>query len=317
VRAGAHALSLLSVPLNIEVLTALDAEPKALVDLRRAVGSPPQTTMRVHLRQLTEIGVLDRRRHSDFPGAVDYELGAAGRELMEVVDALEGWLARSPDGRLTLGTMGATSAVKALVGGWSSTIVRALAARPLSLTDLNRLIAGVNYPTLERRLSAMRLAGMIESCRGRNRSRPYSVTAWLRRASGPLAAAALWERRNLGPQTQPITGLDVEATFLLTIPSLRLDSELSGSCRLAASVRNAGEERFAGVRVEVEDGRVVSCTSKLGGTTDAWASGSALDWIRAVIDHSPSQLEIGGDCELPLALLEGLHEALFQAKQLV
>jgi DNA-binding HxlR family transcriptional regulator len=309
-------LSLLSVPLNVEVLTALDEEPRGLGDLRRAVGSPPPTTMRVHLRELTEIGLLERRRQADFPGAVDYELADPGRELMEVVDALQSWLARSPDGPLTLGTMAATSAVKALVGGWSSTIVRALAARPLSLTDLNRLITGINYPTLERRLSAMRLAGMIESCRGRNRSRPYSVSGWLRRASGPLAAAALWERRNLAAKTTPITPLDVEAAFLLTVPSLQLDAELSGACRLAASVRNSGEERFAGVRTTVEEGQVTSCVSKLGGRADAWASGLALDWIRAVIDGDPAQLEIGGESDLALALVDGLHEALFRVKQM-
>jgi DNA-binding HxlR family transcriptional regulator len=307
---------LLSVPLNIEVLTALDDEPRTLVDLRRTVGSPPQTTMRVHLRQLTEIGVLERTRQADFPGAVDYQLGGAGRDLMRVVDALESWLASSPDGPLTLGTMGATSAVKALVGGWSSTIVRALAARPLSLTDLSRLITAINYPTLERRLSAMRLAGMIESCRGRNRSRPYSVTGWLRQASGPLAVATLWERKNLAERTPPISPLDVEATFLLTVPSLQFDPDLSGTCRLAASIRNGAEERFAGVRADVDEGRIASCVSKLGGTADAWVSGSAPDWIRALIDGNPAELEIGGECDLALGLIDGLHESLFRVRQM-
>jgi DNA-binding HxlR family transcriptional regulator len=307
---------LLSVPLNVEVLTALDAEPRSLVDLRRAVGSPPQTTMRVHLRQLTEIGVLERRRRPAFPGVMDLELRSPGRELLEVAQAVETWLARSPDGRLTLGTMGATSAVRALVDGWSSTIVRALAARPLSLTDLNRLITGINYPALERRLSAMRLTGMIESCRGRNRSRPYSVTAWLRYASGPLAAAALWERRNLARQTQPITALDVEAAFLLTIPSLRLDPELTGTCRLAAALNSGGEERLAGVEVVIEGGRVASCISRLGGDTGGWASGSPVEWIRAVVGGDPSRLEIGGDSELLKALLEGLHGTLVRARQI-
>jgi DNA-binding HxlR family transcriptional regulator len=306
---------LLSDPLNVEVLTALNEEPRALVDLRRMVGSPPQTTMRAHLRQLTELGVLERRRQDDFPGSVNYELGVPGRELMEVVDALDAWLARCPSGPIVMGTRGATSAVKALVGGWSATIVRALAARPLSLTDLNRLITVVNYPTLERRLSAMRLAGMIESCRGRNRSRPYSVTAWLRRASGPLTVAALWERRNLGGQTQPLTGLDIEAAFLLAVPSLELDSELSGTCRLAASFRREGEEHYSGVKVEVEEGRVVTCVSKLGGTADAWASGSAFSWIRALIDHDTCGLELGGDSDLALALFAGLHESLFRDRE--
>ena len=67
-------MSLLSLPLHVHVLRALEEEPLALIDLRRAVGSPPQTTMRGHLRSLTEAGILERRRESDFPGSVDYEL---------------------------------------------------------------------------------------------------------------------------------------------------------------------------------------------------------------------------------------------------
>ncbi|HVV90802.1 MAG TPA: winged helix-turn-helix transcriptional regulator [Solirubrobacterales bacterium] len=316
-RAGAHALSLLSVPLNVEVLRALDAGPTALVDLRRAVGSPAETTMRAHLRELTELGVLERRRHVEFPGPVDCRLGAPGAELAEVADALRSWLDAAPDGPLTLGTMAATGAIKALIGGWSSTIVRALAARPLPLTDLNRLIHGINYPTLERRLAAMRLTGMVRSSRGRNRSRPYSVTGWLRRAPGPLAAAALWERHHLSGKVPPIAPLDAEAALLLAVPALRLGEDLSGVCRLAVSIRNGGEERLAGVRVGVEEGRVASCVSKLAGRADAWASGSASDWIRAVIDGDPTLLEIGGDCDLTLALIDGLNAGFLRAEQVI
>lgn len=314
-RAGAHALTLLSIPLNVEVLTVLDEEPRTLVNLRRAVGSPPQTTIRCHLRELTKIGVLERRRQGEFPGYVDYELGVAGRELMEVVAALELWLASTPEGALVPGTRGATSAIKALVGGWTSTIMRALAAHSLSLTDLNQLINGVNYPTLERRLAAMRHAGMIEYCHGLRRARPYSVTGWLRRASAPLAAAALWESRNMAAQTAPITPLDIEAAFLLTVPSLRLDEGLSGACRLAASIRHGGEERFAGVKATVKDGQIMSCVSKLGGPANAWASGLAVDWIPAVLGGDPTRLEIGGESDLALAIIDGLHEALFRVPQ--
>lgn len=314
-RAGAHALSLLSDPLDVQVLTALDGDTTPLAELRRAVGSPPQTTTRVHLRRLTEIGVLERRAHGGFPGGVDYELGRPGRELMEVVEAVDAWLQRSPRGPVSLGTMSATSAIKALTGGWSCAIVRALAARPLSLTDLNRLIPGVNYPTLERRLSEMRLAGMIESCQGRNRSRPYSVTGWLRRALGPLAAAAFWERRNLPTEAPSITPLDIEAAFLLAVPALHLDPDQSGICRMAVGIRDNGDERLVGVRATVDEGRVASCVSKLGGPADAWVSGSALEWIRAVLDGQATRLEIGGECCLAVALVEGLHETLVRVRE--
>jgi DNA-binding HxlR family transcriptional regulator len=305
----------LAVPLNVQVITALAEEPKPLVDLRRAAGSPPQTTMRGHLRYLTEIGVLERQRQNNFPGNVDYELGGPGRELLVVARILDGWLDGAPEAPLQLGSPAAKSSIKALVDGWSSTIVRALAARPLSLTELNRLIAGINYPSLERRLGAMRLAGQIEATPGNRRGTPYVVTVWMRQAIAPLAAAARWERRHLTEATPPITPLDVEAAFLLTVPTLRLPPDQSGICRLAVEIRGGEEHRLAGVLVTVKDGRVVSCVTRLKGHAAAWASGSAADWLRAVLEGDTERLEVGGDCDLAGSLLDGLHGALFRAHQ--
>jgi DNA-binding HxlR family transcriptional regulator len=315
VRAGAHALSLLAIPLNVQVLHALAEEPMPLVDLRRAVGSPPQTTMRGHLRALTDIGVLERRRQNDFPGTVDYELSGPGRELLGVAGVLDSWLADSPEGAISLGNGAAKGAIKALVEGWSSTIVRALAARPLSLTELNRLISGLNYPSLERRLGALRLAGQIEACPGEGRSTPYAVTDWLRRAIAPLAVAARWERRHI-PTASPIARIDVEATFLLAVPVLGLPTEMSGSCRLAVELRNGrGDPHLAGVLVEVREGNIVSCVARLQGEADAWVWGSISTWLQAVIEADTDRFEIGGDCDLAAALFEALHGTLFGIKQ--
>ncbi len=314
-RAGGFLLSLLSVPLNVHVLQTLDEEPRPLTDLRRAVGSPPQTTMRGHLRSLTEIGVLERRRNS-FPGSVDYRIGKAGEDLLEVRRALQDWLAVAPDGPVGLGSVAAKSAIKALVQGWSSAIVRALAARPLSLTELNRLIAGLNYPSLERRLGAMRLVGQIEARSGQGRSTPYAVTEWLRLAVAPLLAACAWERQHLPTQTPALGKLDIESIFLLTIPMLTVPSEHSGRCRFAAELRAGGEGgALAGTMIEVADGRIASCASRLEGTADAWATGSSSAWIEAIRGGEFDRLELGGDCQLALALLDALNGTLFGAPQ--
>jgi len=315
VRAGAQALSLLAVPLNVHVLTALEDEPRSLVDLRRAVGSPPQTTMRVHLRNLTELSILHRRRQSQFPGPVDYELGTAGQELLHVARVLRVWLVDSPDSSLSVGSAAAKSAVKALVDGWSSTMVRAIAARPLSLTELNRLIPGISYPSLERRLAALRLAGLIEACPSRNRATPYAATEWLRRAIAPLALAARWERKHVPSEASPIGRLDIEAAFLLAVPMLRLSPELTGVARLAVETQSGEEHRIAGVLVEVKEGEIVSCVARLQGQADAWASGSAAAWLRAVIDRQPDHLEVGGDCELANELVDSLNGTLFGVAQ--
>lgn len=312
-RAGTQALRLLSTPINVYVLQALAEGPRSLVDLRREAGSPPQTTMRGHLRTLAQTDVLVRQRRNDFPGSLDFELTPVGRELWGVAQVLKAWLRNSPEGPLALGSSSARSAVKALVEGWGTSMVRALAARPLSLTELNGLISGLSYPSLERRLGAMRLAGQIERIQGRGRGTPYAVTTWLRHAIAPLGAAARWERRHAAAETAPIKRLDAEAAFLLTIPLIRLAPGLSGSCRLAVELGSGDSERLAGVMVGVEDGRVVSCVASVRGHADAWASGSAAAWLRAVIEADTELLEIGGDCQLGQALLDGLHSSLFAA----
>jgi len=314
VRPGTQALTLLSGPLNYSVLKALEDGPRPLVDLHRAVGSPPQTTMRVYLKRLVEMTAVERIRQSDFPGAVEYELTKAGENLMVVADILQHWLQQAGDGPISLGTTGSRSAVKALVDGWSTNLVRALAARPLALAELNRFIPISSYPTLERRLGAMNRAGLVEPHRtGGGRGTPYKVTDWLRRAIAPFTAAVGWEHRHVPHRAGPIGRSDVEATFLLIVPTLELSPEVNGHARLAVELRNAKETKYAGVSVQVQDGRVTSCVSRLEGEADAWVNGTALGWFRWVNRGIKDAVEVGGDFELAHGLADGIHSALIQA----
>jgi DNA-binding HxlR family transcriptional regulator len=271
--------------------------------------------MRGHLRALTEAGILERRRRNEFPGSVDYELGSAGADLLVVAGFLRDWLAGCPGTPIELGSPAAKSAIKALVEGWSAGAVRALAARPFALTELSRIISTISYPSLERRLAAMRLAGQIERCAGGGRGTPYRVTDWLRCAIGPLAAAARWERSHCPTETSPIGKIDIESAFLLAMPLLNLPAEHSGVCRLAVESQNGnGESRLTGVMVEVERGQVRSCVARLEGRAAAWASGSAGGWLRAVIDDDLEQLELGGDHDLARSFLDGFHGVLSNAR---
>lgn len=311
VRSGAHVLSLLAAPLNDLILRALADGPKRQIDLRRAAGSPAQTTLRAHLKGLEAIGAVEKRRHNAFPGALEYELGTPGTELLYVAKVLEHWLAEAPEGPIQLGSEPAKAAVKSLTDAWSTSILRALAARPLSLTELDRVIAGLSYPSLERRLGAMRLANQIEPLPRNGRGTPYTVTGWLRRAVGPIVAASRWERRNAPETTTAIGRIDVEATFLLAVPLLRLPSQLSGACRIAVELPDGAEHRPAGVLAEVEEGRIASCATRLARAPSASASGSLAAWFRAVIEAAPGSLELGGDCRLAQGLAGGLQRALF------
>jgi DNA-binding HxlR family transcriptional regulator len=263
--------------------------------------------MRVYTRTLEELSVLERRRKNEFPATAEYSITPAGESLLKVASPLQEWLMAAPDGPILLGSMAAKSAVKALIGGWSSNIVRAVAARALSLTELNVLIPKVSYPTLERKLSTMRTARLVEPQPGNGRGTPCGPTTWLRQAVRPLTSAAAWERK-FAPETAPPIGrLDVEAAFLLSIPLIELGPGHSGRCRLTVEVRGGSSPTLAGVIVGVEEGKIVSCTSRLDGDAEASASGTALAWMREMNSGRGGQLEMTGDLSLSMAITSALR----------
>lgn len=315
-RSGAQTLVLLATPLNHQILQALSDGPMQQGELRRATGLPAQTTLRAQLKRLVEIGAVEKTRRNRFPGAIEQELTKTGRDLIAVTEILGRWLQRAPEGPLSLGSPASKAAIKALTEGWSTTMMRALAARALTLTELDRVISSVNYPSLERRLGAMRLAGLVTTRAASGRGSPCEITRWGREAIGPLTAAARWELRHNPIATPPVGRLDIEAAFLLTVPLLRLPNDLSGACRFTAVVANGSEDRHAGVFVQVEEGRVVTCTTRLEGKADAWASGSAPAWIAAVVERDLNGLELGGDCAMARHLLDELYEALYNGRVL-
>jgi DNA-binding HxlR family transcriptional regulator len=310
-RSGAQTLTLLASPINVAVLQALSEGPKQQTELRRVAGSPAQSTLRAQLKKLDAAGAIVKHRRDRFPGALEYELSDAGRDLLFVASSLQDWLAASPEGPLELGESPSKAAIKALAEAWSTCMLRALAAKPLTLTELDGAIASINYPLLERRLAAMRLAGQIEAREGNGRGTPYGVSEWGRQAVAPLIAAARWERRHRPEETAPIARVDVEAAFLLAMPLLRLPEGTSGSCRMAADIPNGKKHDLAGVLAEARDGRIASSTTRLEGHPDAWASGSPPAWLAATIEADHAGLELGGNCALARTLLDGLHRALF------
>lgn len=309
-RSGAQTLVLLADPLNALVLRELVTGPKRQVELRRAAASPAQTTLRAHLNELTTLGAIAKQRRNRFPGVLEFELTEAGHDLIAVIATLRRWLEAAPEGGCGFATDGAKTAIKALAGGWSTTILRALAAGPRSLTELDRVIGFLSYPAIERRLGTMRLAGQVEARAADGKGTPYAVTHWLRKGVAPLAAAARWERRHRPLAAAPIGRIDTETAFLLAVPLLRLPADLSGSCRMAMEIPNGSRPHFAGVVVEVAAGKIQACTTRLQGNPDAWASGMATAWLTAMTEVDTDRLELGGDGRLARSLVVALHEAL-------
>jgi DNA-binding HxlR family transcriptional regulator len=316
VRAGGTVLSLIASPLSVPILRAHLDGPLRLPDLRERIGGAAQTTLRGQVGNLRGIGALERHVLGGMPYAVENELTDVGRGVLAVAEVVEAWLARAPQGPLALGSEPAKGAIRALVGGWGSTMLRALAARPLSLTELSSVIGDHSYPALERRLSAMRAARQVEPREGGARGgKPYGVTEWTRQAVAPIVAAGRCECEHLAKVTEPLSRIDVEAAFLLSVPLVDLDITRSGLCLLAvdtSSVRDETEaNRLAGVEVEIEGGTVTSCRSRWEGEPRTWALGSIESWLDAILEGRLERLRIGGeDRELAAALIETIHHSL-------
>ncbi len=283
-----------------------------LADLRAELGGPAQSTLRGNLSKLVEMGVLVRCRGRR-PSILAYELTPFGRDLLLAAEAVESWLQHAPEGPVALDSAAAKVALKALVGGWGSTIVRALAARPLTLTELDKLIDNCTYPALERRLSAMRLVGQVElGASGGRKGRQYTVSPWLRHAIGPLSVAARCERRHMANTTAPIGRLDVEAAFLLVAPTILLSEDSSGTCQVAVEAGRGDSGRpWAGAQLTLENGAVTSCVARIESQPENWVLGPAPAWLDAVIGRDPERLSYGGDGELGRDIVQGLHDALF------
>ena len=317
VRAGGTVLSLIAAPLSVQILRAHLEGPLRLPDLRERIGGAAQTTLRGQVGNLRGIGALERQVRSGMPYTVENELTPLGLGVLSVAEIVEAWLARAPQGSIPLGSESAKSAIRALVGGWGSTMLRALAARPLSLTELSSVINDHSYPALERRLSAMRAARQLELRPSGDRgAKPYGVTEWTRQAVAPIAAAGRCECKYLTQSAPPLTRLDIEAVFLLSVPLADLDVTRSGTCLLAVDTGSGGSgqpaDRLAGVHVEVEEGAIATCSSRLEHDPQTWALGSTSAWVDAILEGKTESLRIGGDhVKLAEELIQPLHTSLF------
>ncbi|HVY97344.1 MAG TPA: winged helix-turn-helix transcriptional regulator [Solirubrobacterales bacterium] len=307
-RAGGQALSVLAVPLNLQVLQALSARPMRLGELRKATGLPAQTTLRGHLASLSDIGMLRKEPTDRVPYAVENALTSMGEEMLFVASRLEAWLLQAPDGPIALESGSAKGAVKALVDGWDSRMLGILAERPMSLTELDREIPELSYPSLERRLSSMRIAGLVEPCEGSGAGTPYRVTEWARRGVAPLVAAGHCERVHLSRQSTPLTTVDIEAALMLALPLVRLPEELSGECQVEVRASPGLVAESTGMRVVLDRGQVASCATGLDGDAPSHVSGSAMDWFDAIKGGEPDRLDLSPG-QLPAALVNGLSVA--------
>jgi DNA-binding HxlR family transcriptional regulator len=316
-RAGARVLNLLASPLNVRIVQAHADGHLRLAELHERTEWPAQTTLRAAVGTLREFGVFEQREVSRMPYGIATELTDAGRELLFVIDVVDRWLDRGPQGPIPIDSDAAKAAIKALAGGWSSTMVRQLASEPASLTDLDRRISDMSYPSLERRLARMRSTKQVEPAPSEGRGQPFEVTDWLRHSIAPLCASARCERRFMREESPPITAIEIEAAFLLSAPLALLPESADGSCLLSVPAdREAGDNgspSLAGVSVEVERGKLIRCVPQLEPGTPTWALGSPSTWLNAIIEGKLEHLRLSGARpQLAADLIHGIHVALFE-----
>jgi DNA-binding HxlR family transcriptional regulator len=317
VRAGSHVLRLVGNPVNTRVLRAHAEQPRQVARLHTEIGWAAQTTLRASVAGLRDVGALVRETNGSSVYGSSNRITPVGEELLFVADVLEKWLAEAPDGPLELDSDEAKGAIKALAGGWGSSLMRVLAAQPYSLAEIDSLIPGVAYPSLERRLAKMRATRQVTPAPGPGRGTPYAVTDWLRRSIAPLCVAGRCERRYMSDVAVPITAIEVEAAFLLALPLAPLPPTLHGNCVLAVhtgkgEAAKASTEALSGVIVEVQRGKIVCCAAQVDERPRTWALGTPESWLEAVIEGDLEGLRFGGTKpRLPAALVHGLHLALF------
>lgn len=182
-------------------------------ELVEELGGPSKATVRARLDDLVALGAV-AKSGGGMPYAVRSELTDVGCDLLPVVDSVDGWLSRAPDGAILLDSAAAKEAVRALVAAWDSSMLHALATGPQSLTGLDRDIDALSYPALERRLGALRSAGLVEPLPSGS-GRPVRIGRWGREGAEPLLAAAGFERTHMTELTAPLAPGDGETLSLL------------------------------------------------------------------------------------------------------
>ncbi len=313
-RAGALTLLYLVSPMERGILLKLLAEAATGVELLDEAELPDPDDP-VALEIIADpylVEPTDPDADPDAPIEWDTSLRAspAGHGLLFVGFVLERWLNNCPEGPLELGPE-AGPPLSALLSGWSSTVMHAIAREPLTVAEATEIVGTLSYDIVEFQIEEMEGAGLLDALPASGGEIRYTATDWLREGIAPLAAAARLEHRFPPGDTAPIAALDVEAGFLLTLRLLELPPRLSGTCSLAVELDEDVIPNPAGVTALVEKGSVVSCEPRLDEGADAWASAPAGDWLDTLIEADVKRVSSGGEQQLAGQLLYELHQTLF------
>jgi len=257
------------------------------------------------------------QRIAEQPLQVDLEhelrVTSGGHEVLFVGFVADRWLHAAPHGPLEFDDPEAAQAILALAEGWTATIVHVLARGPHTFEELREAIDDLSREELEEQLANMQRARQVETLIGEGDVAIYAANEWLRAGIAALIASARFERREPREDAAPIDTLDVEAGFLSSLSLVELRPELSGTCSLGLRLDEDEDACLTGVTARIDQGQIVSCEPGLDPSANAWAAGTAGDWLDTVVEPDVQSVRAGGDAWLAKALVDALHETLFGA----
>lgn len=308
-------MCLVTVASTRTVLATLEQGKMRPVDLHREVG--PGTSLRTiqkRLGELAGVGLVGKREVRSLPRAVEYELLPPGRALILVARIAEAWLRQAP-GYSPDSAPDSWRWVAALADGWSGGLIRQLARASAGQSDLERSVEGASHFEIKGRLRRMHEAGITELLPRQGIARRYELSEWGRAGIAVIAAAGRFEREYLVDGPAPIVPDDAVTALLMALPIVVLPSGWSGALSFCAKVdpSNRIGPQAEAVWVEMREGRVVAAGEGAGPAPDGWVQGSIEEWMAAVIGGNPGALQLGGDHAPAVAVLEQLHERLFES----
>jgi DNA-binding HxlR family transcriptional regulator len=314
-QAGGRALLLLADPVSVSILRQLASGPLESTELLDRVDFVSRSTYFERMRDLEELSLIRRTRRGEVPPVAECRIATPGQRLLPVASRLDAWLADAPQGPLALGDAYATVRVKALAVAWGSTLLRWLAERPRSLTELERLVHMFGYRKLERISRDLVKAGLVERVAIGGRSSPYGVTRWARQSAGLLTAAMRWERHEIAKRGASVTSIEAEGVLLLALPLIELPDDVTGTCALLVDAEGSENESLGGAVVRLLDGRPVAWKAAAGiepealaFEADCWIRGSSLAWLGTHTQAPSVTFRKGGNTEFGDKVLDALRK---------
>jgi DNA-binding HxlR family transcriptional regulator len=314
-QAGGRALLLLADPASVSILRQLASGPLEGAELLDRVDFVSRSTYFERMRDLEELSLIGRTRRGEVPPVAECRLETPGERLLPVARRLDAWLADAPRCPLRLGEAYATATVKALAVAWGSTLLRWLAERPRTLTELEQLIHVFGYRKLERILRDLVKAGLVERALVKGRLSLYSVTEWARWTAGLLTAAMRWERQEIAKRSASVSSVEAEGVMLLGLPLVELPADVNGTCALLIHADLPERKGLGGALVRLMNGHPVSWKAAGGlevevveREADCWVRGSALAWLGVHPAAPGPPFRAGGNTGLAEKIMVALRD---------